>query len=57
VLVHSASILDREGGQLLLEKGVAKQFPRIRHLWVDLGYRGRFVTWVKATLKWSVIAV
>jgi putative transposase len=54
VLVHSADIHDRDGGQRLLELGIKQQFPRLRHLWVDLGYRGRFVTWVKETLKWSV---
>lgn len=54
VLVHSAAIYDRDGGQLLLERGVAEQFPRIQHLWVDLGYRGRFVHWVQDTLHWRV---
>jgi transposase len=54
VLVHSAGIHDRDGGQMLLEMGIAEQFPRLRHLWVDLGYRGRFVTWVEQTLHWTV---
>ena len=36
VLVHSADIHDRDGGQRLLELGVKQQFPRLRHLWVDL---------------------
>ena len=54
VLVHSAAIHDRDGGQMLLEKGIAQQFPQLRHLWVDLGYRGRFVQWVKQTLQWTV---
>ncbi len=31
-----------------------EQFPRLRHLWVDLGYRGRFVRSFKETLHWSV---
>lgn len=53
-LVHSAGIYDRDGGQLLLERGVAQQFPRLRHLWVDLAYRGRFVRWVEDNLKWTV---
>src|SRR5258706_136689 len=30
---------------------------RLRHLWVDVGYRGRFVAWVKETLGWSVEVV
>jgi transposase len=42
-LVHSAAIADRDGGRLLLEQGIAQQFPRIRHLWVvieDALWRG-----------------
>ena len=34
--------------------GIHYQFPCICHLWVDIGYRGRFVTWVKDTLFWTV---
>jgi hypothetical protein len=30
---------------------------RLRHLWVDAGYRGRFVDWVAAMLAWSVEVV
>src|SRR5262249_12874256 len=33
------------------------RFPRLRHLWVDAGYRGRFVDWVARTLGWSVEVV
>lgn len=54
VLVHSAAVSDREGGRLLLEQGIAAQFPRIHHLWVDMGYRGSFVHWVRDTLRWTV---
>ena len=54
VLVHPADIHDQDGGRLLLERGVAEQFPTVRHLWVDLGYRGRFVRWVNDTLHWIV---
>lgn len=62
VLVHAADIADRDGGRLLLEARqtpppVAAQFPWLSHLWVDVGYRGRFVTWVKDTLGWSVEVV
>ena len=31
--------------------------PRLCHLWVDAGYRGRFVDWVETTLTWSVEVV
>lgn len=52
-LVHPANIHDRDGGLILLD-GIQYQFPCICHLWVDIGYRGRFVRWVKDTLFWSV---
>ena len=62
VLVHAADIADRDGGRLLLEAlqtppPISAQFPQLRHLWVDVGYRGRFVDWVKDTLGWSVDVV
>lgn len=50
--VHTANIHDRDGGQLLRE-GIHYQFPCICPLWVDIGYRGRFVRWVKDTLFWT----
>ena len=58
-LVHSADIHDRDGGRLLLEAlpDLHERFPRLRHLWVDAGYRGRFVEWVQATFGWSVKVV
>jgi putative transposase len=62
VLVHAADIPDRDGGRLLLEalqtpQPVAQRFPRLRRLWVDAGYRGGFVDWVRSTLDWSVDVV
>lgn len=58
-LVHAADIHDRDGGRLLLEAlpDMHEQFPRLRHLWVDAGYRGRFVEWVQTTFGWSVKVV
>jgi transposase len=58
-LVHAADIADRDGGRLLLEAFEPDRvgFPRLRHRWVDVGYQGRFVDWVKATLGWSVQVV
>lgn len=55
-VVHAADIQDRDGGKLVLAK-ITAGFPRLRHLWVDAGYRGRFVTWVEETLHWSVEVV
>jgi putative transposase len=53
-MVHTADIHDRDGGRLLLEQDMAQHFPRLCHLWVDIGYRGRFVRWVEETLHWTV---
>jgi putative transposase len=56
VVVHAADIPDRDGGKLVLA-GLKEAFPTLRHLWVDSGYRGPFVDWVKETLGWSVLVV
>jgi putative transposase len=51
--VHAADITDRDGAQLLLER-LAGAFPRLQHMWADMGYRGRAVDWIKAQLGWTV---
>ena len=58
-LVQAADIADRDGGPLLLAAvpDLRARFPRLRHLWVDVGSRGRFVAWVTAHLGWSVDVV
>ena len=58
-LVHPASMYDRDGGRLLLEAlpELHEQFPRLRHLWVDVADQGRFVEWVQETFGWSVKVV
>src|SRR5215212_6009968 len=37
--VHSANVMDWEGIKTLLRQADT-QFPRLKHLWVDAGYRG-----------------
>jgi putative transposase len=39
-MVHSAKMMDWDGIKTLLQR-VDEQFPRLKHLWVDAGYRGR----------------
>ena len=46
VVVHPASVADRDGARLVLD-GVAEQCPDLSKLWVDAGYRGGFVTWAR----------
>jgi transposase len=52
--VHAADVADRDGALLLLE-GLPEQFPRIRKLWTDSNYNGRFRTWAAEQLPdWDV---
>ena len=56
--VHSAKVMDYEGIKPLLEQA-GEQFSRLKHLWLDAGYRGEDKGkdyWVEKTLLgWSVL--
>jgi putative transposase len=43
--------MDQDGIKTLLQRA-DEHFPRLKHLWVDAGYRGE--DWVQKTLRWSV---
>ncbi len=53
--VHSAKISEQEGIEKLLEHADEK-FPRLKHLWLDSGYRGedKGKGWVGKVLGWTV---
>src|SRR3712207_2932680 len=53
--VHSAKIMDWDGIKTLLVHADL-EFPRIKHLWLDAGYRGedKGRGWVQKALGWSV---
>jgi len=53
--VHSAKVMDYEGIKTLLRRA-NERFPRLRHLWLDAGYRGedKGADWVRKALGWSV---
>ncbi len=53
--VHAANIMDWEGIKMLLERAEV-EFPRLKHLWLDAGYRGKDKgkDWVEKALGWSV---
>jgi transposase len=51
VVVHAASIQDREGAKLVLEK-TRGLFPRLKLVWADGGYAGLLVDWVQNTCGW-----
>ena len=48
-----SDITDRDGARLLLER-LAGAFPRLQHMWADMGYRGKVVEWIKAQMGWTV---
>ncbi|MEM9753940.1 MAG: transposase, partial [Planctomycetota bacterium] len=47
VVVHAADIQDRDGGDEVLFKMVGR-FGRLKKIWVDGGYAGRFVDEAKS---------
>jgi hypothetical protein len=53
--VHSAKVMYWDGIKTLLQRA-DEHFPRLKHLWVDAGYRGedKSKDWVQKTLGWSV---
>jgi putative transposase len=53
--LHSAKVMDYEGIKTLLRRA-NERFPRLRHLWLEAGYRGenKGAEWVQTTLGWSV---
>jgi putative transposase len=53
--VHSAKISEQEGIKKLLRQADEK-FPRLKHLWLDAGYRGedKGKGWVEKILGWTV---
>jgi putative transposase len=56
VIVHTAALVDTVSGHLALQ-GLDTAIPTLKHLWVDSGYRGQFVEWVKVNLGWTVEVV
>jgi len=50
VVVHQASVQDRDGAKLVLAK-VKDQFPRLKLVWADGGYAGQLIEWVKEQLQ------
>ena len=55
VVVHPASVQDRAGAELVMDRLVGR-FPRLTRLWADAGYRGSPV--VEAYLRgWRLTTV
>jgi putative transposase len=51
VVVHVASIQDRDGARLLLAKAKGL-FPRLQRIWADGGYAGKLIAWVLDACCW-----
>lgn len=50
VVVHAASIQDREGAKLVLSH-LPGCLTRLKRIWADGGYRGKLVGWVRTTCQ------
>jgi len=50
VVIHEASIQDRDGAKLVLEY-VRKGFRRLTLIWADGGYAGQLIEWTKKRLR------
>lgn len=53
VMVTAASLQDRDGGRLLLNKARLR-FPRLELIWADGGYAGQLVLWAAEVCGWVV---
>ena len=56
-VVHPADEQDRDGAYSVLAGAADGRTDRVRHLWVDGGYRGPVLDWVVQTLGWTVEVV
>ncbi len=53
LVVHAASVQDRDGAKLVLRK-LRGRCPRLVLLWADSSYAGTLLGWVKRVLRASV---
>lgn len=59
LVVHAASLQDRDGAKLVLAKLTGKSrgkklFPRLKLIWADGGYAGQLIDWVKHWGRWTL---
>jgi transposase len=48
--IHPASVQDRDGGELVVNREVAAAHPMLKRIWADGGYAGRFEDNINKTL-------
>lgn len=51
VVVHAASIQDRDGAKLVLAK-LKGRFSRLKLIWADGGYAGQLIDWTRKLGRW-----
>lgn len=56
VVVHPANVTDRDGARLLLADAPIR-WPSLQKLWVDAGYTGQLLTWIREELGLRVEVV
>lgn len=56
VVVHPANVADRDGAMDVLQ-AVPASYPDLATVWVDMGYRGRLLSWAEQTLGLTLIVV
>jgi len=53
VVVHEASIQDRDGAKLVMQR-IKGKFPRLALIWADGGYAGQLIEWVREFASWTL---
>jgi putative transposase len=52
-VVHPADIMDRDGVKLVLHEPVTRDFPRLRHVWLDSSYNGQGKARTGSSRPWA----
>jgi len=53
VVVHEASLQDRDGAKLVLQR-LQGRFARLSLIWADGGYAGKLIEWAKDFASWTL---
>lgn len=56
VVVTPADVLDTDGAEVLFDR-IQGHFPRLEHIWVDAGYRGKLIAKMKQLYHLTLKAV
>jgi putative transposase len=52
-VVHPANLSDRAGARIVLAD-ITRDFPRLRHFWLDSAYQGTLLSWIETVLGCTV---